>query len=367
MARAWPFNFGIAPFLDGVAWPSTLNMATMTEENVGARSASLKPGSDMRARVLVARAVFPDIVEKLQSVADVEYTQDDRIDPPEVLLARLRDKHGAFITNSERIDSALLDACPDLRVISTMTVGVDHIDLDACAVRGVIVTHAPDVLTETTADFGFALLLAAARQIGDAERFLRAGKWHKWSYDLFAGSDVHGTTLGIVGMGRIGQAIARRAAFGFGMKVLYHNRKPLPSTVEQECRAAYRGLDDLLHESDHVLLALPYSPTARHLIGEREIAAMRQGATLINVARGGVVDEEALVRALHRGHLGAVGLDVFEGEPHVNPALLAAPRVVLTPHIASSSIPTRRAMVKLAVDNLIAVLQGRPPLTPFNA
>lgn len=339
----------------------------MTEKHLGVPNPGLNLRGGARARVLVARAAFPDIVARLQSVADVEYTEDDRIDPPEVLRARLRDKHGAFITNSERIDAKLLDACPDLRVISTMTVGVDHIDLDACAARGVIVTHAPDVLTETTADFGFALLLAAARQVGDAERYLRAGKWHQWSYDLFAGSDVHGTTLGIVGMGRIGQAIARRAAFGFAMRVLYHNRKPLPSQTEHECRAAYRSLEDLLHESDHVLLALPYSPTARHLIGERELAAMRQGATLVNVARGGVVDEEALVQALQRGHLGAAGLDVFEGEPRVNPALLAAPRVVLTPHIASSSIPTRRAMVALAVDNLIAVLQGMPPLSPFNA
>jgi gluconate 2-dehydrogenase len=323
--------------------------------------------SDGPLRVLVARAVFPDIIEPLRTLAEVETTPDDVIATPEALRQRLADKHGAFITGSERIDAALLDACPSLKVVSTMTVGVDHIDLAACAERGVTVTHAPDVLTETTADFGFTLLLAAARQVGDAERYLRAGQWKKWSVDLFAGADVHGATLGIVGMGRIGQAIARRAACGFDMRVLYHNRHRLETEVEQACRAEYRSLDDLLRQSQHVLLALPYSAAAYHLIGVRELALMQPGATLVNVARGGVIDEAALAAALHSGHLGAAGLDVFEGEPSVNPALLAAARTVLTPHIASASIPTRRAMVQLAVDNLMAVLQGRPPLTPVRA
>lgn len=320
--------------------------------------------TSQRPRVLVARAVFPDIVAQLEAVAEVDSSADDAISSPEQLRQRLSDKQGAFITGSERIDAALLDACPELKVVSTMTVGVDHIDLAACAECGVIVTHAPDVLTETTADFGFALLLAAARQVGEAERYLRDGKWRKWSVDLFAGADVHGATLGIVGMGRIGQAIARRAALGFNMRVLYHNRKPLSHRIEGGLRAEYRPLDDLLRESRHVLLALPYSPQAHHLIGPHELAQMQPGATLVNIARGGVVDEAALAQALHSGHLGAAGLDVFEGEPCVNPALLAAPRLVLTPHIASSSIPTRRAMAQLAVDNLVAVLQGKPPLTP---
>ena len=323
--------------------------------------------STVRPRVLVARAAFADILAELESVADVEYTADDHIDTPTQLRARLADKHGAFITNSERIDAALLEACPQLRVVSTMTVGVDHIDLAACAARGVVVTHAPDVLTETTADFGFGLLLAAARQMADAERYLRAGQWRQWSYGLFAGADVHGTTLGIVGMGRIGQAIARRAVHGFGMRVLYHNRHRLDDALEAQHRAAWRTLPELLDESDHLMLALPYSASVRHLIGAPQLAQMRPGATLVNIARGGVVDEAALAAALHAGHLGAAGLDVFEGEPAVNPVLLRAPRVVLTPHIASASIPTRRAMVKLAVDNLIAVLQGRAPLTPAGA
>ncbi|WP_013122246.1 D-glycerate dehydrogenase [Thiomonas sp.] len=320
--------------------------------------------ADGPLRVLVARAVFPDVIEPLRAVAEVETTPDDAIATPEALRQRLADKHGAFITGSERIDAALLDACPQLLVVSTMTVGVDHIDLAACAERGVIVTHAPDVLTETTADFGFALLLAAARQVGEAERYLRAGQWKKWSVDLFAGADVHGATLGIVGMGRIGQAIARRAAHGFNMRVLYYNRRRLAAHLEDDLRASYRELPELLRESRHVLLALPYSPAAYHLIGATELAQMQPGATLVNIARGGVVDETALAHALQSGHLGAAGLDVFEGEPAVNPALLAAPRLVLTPHIASSSIRTRRAMAQLAVDNLVAVLQGQPPITP---
>ena len=322
------------------------------------------PNPVSRPRVLVARAAFADIIDQLREVADVELSPDDAICSPSQLRARLADKQGAFITGSERIDAALLDACPQLRVVSTMTVGVDHIDLAACAARGVVVTHAPDVLTETTADFGFALLLAAARQVSAAEHYLRNGQWTRWSYDLFAGADVHATTLGIVGMGRIGQAIARRAAHGFKMRVLYHNRSRIAPELEQDCRAEWASLDALLAHSDHLLLALPYSPAVHHLIGADQLARMKPGATLVNIARGGVVDEAALVAALHSGHLGAAGLDVFEGEPRVNPLLLQAPRVVLTPHIASASIPTRRAMVQLAVDNLLAVLQGRPPLTP---
>lgn len=323
------------------------------------------PTPSPRRRVLAARAAFADILAQLDTVADVTHNPEDRVYTPAELRALLADKHGAFITASERIDRELLAACPQLRVISTMTVGYDHIDVAACRQQGIVVTHAPDVLTETTADFGFALLLAAARRVTEAERHLRAGQWTRWSVDFFAGADVHGSVLGIVGMGRIGQAIARRAALGFDMRVLYHNRNRLPEAIEADCGGAqHRALQDLLTESDHVLLALPYSPQAYHLIGAGELALMKPGATLVNIARGGVVDEAALAQALHNGRLGAAGLDVFEGEPAVNSVLLAAPRLVLTPHIASSSLPTRRAMARLAVDNLLAVLQGRPPLTP---
>ncbi len=317
-----------------------------------------------RLRVLVARKLFDDVLEPLAAACELQTNPDDRTASPQELRDWMRDKQGALITGSERIDSALLDACPQLRVVSTMTVGYDHIDVAACAQRGVVVTHAPDVLDETTADFGMALLLGAVRQIGEAERYLRAGRWTNWSASLFAGSDVHGTTLGIVGMGRIGRAVARRAALGFGMRILYHNRRRLDESLERESGASYRGLHELLQQSDHVLLALPYSAEARHLIGAGQLALMRRGATLVNIGRGGLVDEPALAAALHSGHLGAAGLDVFEGEPTPNPVLLEAPRLLITPHIASASLPTRRAMVRLAVDNLLAVLGGGAPLTP---
>lgn len=320
-----------------------------------------------RPRVLVARKLFDDVLEPLRQACQVQFNDDDRIADPAQLRAWMSDKDGALITGSERIDAALLEACPRLRVVSTMTVGFDHVDVGACARRGIVVTHAPDVLTQTTADFGIALLLAAARQIGDAERYLRAGEWRSWSADLFAGSDVHGSTLGIVGMGRIGREVARRAALGFGATILYHNRSRLSEDLERPIGARYCSLDALLEQSDHVLLALPFSVQARHLIGREQLARMRRGATLVNIGRGGLVDEPALAQALHSGHLGAAGLDVFEGEPRVDPVLLGAPRLVLTPHIASASLPTRRAMVRLAMDNLLAVLAGRPALTPVAA
>ncbi|HRH89627.1 MAG TPA: D-glycerate dehydrogenase, partial [Rubrivivax sp.] len=224
----------------------------------------------------------------------------------------------------------------------------------------------PDVLTETTADFGFALMMAAARRIAESEHFLRAGRWTRWGHDMFAGADVHGATLGVLGMGRIGQAIARRAALGFGMPVLYHNRSPLDPAIEAQLGARYVGKDTLLREADHLVLVLPYSAQSHHAIGAAELALMKPSATLTNIARGGIVDDAALAQALRERRLAAAGLDVFEGEPQVHPELLRLPNVVLTPHIASASLPTRRAMARLAADNLIAALgqgphAGAPP------
>jgi gluconate 2-dehydrogenase len=231
---------------------------------------------------------------------------------------------------------------------------------------GVLGTNAPDVLTETTADFGFALLMATARRVTESEHFLRAGMWTRWSYDMFSGAEVHGSTLGILGMGRIGQAIARRGALGFGMQVIYHNRTPLSPALEQECKARYVSKEELLKTADHLMLVVPYSAASHHAIGAAELAQMKPTATLINIARGGVVDDAALAQALKDRVIAAAGLDVFEGEPSVHPALLQVPNVVLTPHIASATEGTRRAMAALAIDNLVGYLvQGRA-VTPLN-
>jgi len=222
------------------------------------------------------------------------------------------------------------------------------------------------VLTETTADFGFALMMSAARRMAESEHFLRRGEWSKWAYDMFIGSDVHGATLGILGMGRIGQAIARRGALGFGMQVIYHNRSRLPADQEAPLGARYVDKATLLREADHLVIVVPYSAASHHAIGAAELALMKPSATLTNVARGGVVDDAALAAALRERRIAAAALDVFEGEPKVNPALLTVPNVVLTPHIASATVATRRAMADLAADNLIAALTGGRPPTPIN-
>ena len=285
--------------------------------------------------------------------------------------AACRARRGLFATGSERVDAALLDACPELRAVCNMAVGYNNIDVDACTARGVVVTNTPDVLTETTADFGFALMMAAARRIAEGEHFLRSGAWKKWSYDMLTGSDVHGATLAILGMGRIGQAIARRGALGFGMRVIYHNRTRLDAAVEQALGARYVSKEALLGEADHLVLVLPYSAASHHAIGAAELALMKPTATLTNIARGGIVDDAALAAALRERRIAAAGLDVYEGEPRVHPDLLTLPNVVLTPHIGSATVATRLAMADLAADNLIAALGCGPrplrPPTPVNA
>ncbi|KQX84929.1 2-hydroxyacid dehydrogenase [Variovorax sp. Root473] len=320
--------------------------------------------SSSKPKILVARAVFPETLARLAQHFEVESNQADETWSKDQLIAKLQGKQGAFTTGSERIDAAVLDACPELKICANMAVGYNNFDVDAMAARGVLGTNAPDVLTETTADFGFALLMATARRITESEHFLRAGKWEKWSYDMFAGSDIHGSTLGIIGMGRIGQGIARRGAHGFGMNVIYHNRSRLDAALEAECKARYVGKEELLKTADHVVLVVPYSPASHHTIGAAEIALMKPTATLVNIARGGIVDDAALAVALREKRIAAAGLDVFEGEPKVHPDLLTVPNVVLTPHIASATVPTRRAMADLAADNLIAWGSGKGPLTP---
>ncbi|ASL76491.1 D-glycerate dehydrogenase (plasmid) [Ralstonia solanacearum] len=325
----------------------------------------------MRPSVLVTRATFPDIANRLREHFDVTDNPSDTILSPSELIARLQGKQGVMSTGSERIDAALLDACPQLKAVCNVGVGYNNIDVAACTARGVVVSNTPDVLTQTTADFGFALMLATARRITESERFVRRGEWQKTGiHDQMLGSDIYGATLGILGMGRIGQAIARRAALGFEMQVIYHNRSPLEAETEARAHARYVDKDTLLRESDHLILVLPYSPEAHHTIGPAELARMKPTATLTNIARGGIVDDAALAQALRQGTIAAAGLDVFEGEPRIHPDLLALDNIVLTPHIGSASVNTRRAMAALTVDNLIAALgygprAGQPP-TPVN-
>ena len=320
-----------------------------------------------KPRILVTRAIFPEVIDRLSAHFEVEANLADDLWDRAELLRRLQGKVGVFTTGVERMDAALLAQCPELKICANMTVGYNNFDLDAMTAAGVLGTNAPDVLTETTADFGFALLMATARRVTESEHFLRAGQWTRWSYDMFSGAEVHGSTLGILGMGRIGQAIARRGALGFGMQVIYHNRSPLSAALEQECKARYVSKQELLAQADHLVLVVPYSAASHHSIGAPELAMMKPTATLVNIARGGIVDDAALAQALKNRVIAAAGLDVFEGEPSVHPDLLTVPNVVLTPHIASATEGTRRAMADLAVDNLVGYLVHGRAVTPLNA
>lgn len=316
----------------------------------------------MKPSILIARAIFPEVISRLSAHFEVESNQDDRVFTPQELAGKMQGKSGVLCTASARFNEELLAHLPELRAIANMAVGYDNLDLPACTARGILATNTPDVLNESTADFGWALLMATARRVTESEHWLRAGKWDKWRYDYFLGSDVHGSTLGIIGMGRIGQAIARRS-MGFDMRVIYHNRSRL--SPEQEAHAnhaQYVSKDELLSSADHVMLVLPYSAASHHTIAEAELARMKSTATLVNLARGGIVKDVALIDALRRKTIAAAGLDVFENEPKFHPDFLTLDNVVLTPHIASATEPTRLAMANCAADNLIAALcNQRPP------
>lgn len=265
---------------------------------------------------------------------------------------------------TDRIDEALLARCPNLRVVANVAVGVDNIDLAACAARNVIVTNTPDVLTEATADVAFGLLLSAARRITEGDRLVRAGGWTQWTPTFMLGTRVHGATLGIVGLGRIGKAMARRAR-GFGMPVLYTQRRRIePEAMERALGATWvASLDDLVANADVVSIHVPLTEDTRHLFDAARLAKMKKGSVLVNTARGPIVDEAALARALEHGPIAAAGLDVFEAEPHVHPALLARPNAVLSPHIGSADSPTRIAMARVAAENVLRVLAGEAPLS----
>ncbi len=319
-----------------------------------------------RPRVWVSQPLFDDVVARLEEHFEVVSASDVAEYTPEQISTALSGASGALVTLNERIGSEQIAAAPQLRAVANVGVGYNNLDIPVLFAAGITATNTPEVLTETTADFGFALLMATARRITESERWLREGHWRQWSFQTMLGADLHGSTLGILGMGRIGQGIARRAS-GFDMRVLYHNRSRLPETIEREARASYVEFDELLAQADHLALVLPYSKESHHIVDATGLAKMKPTATLVNIARGGIVDEDALAG----GKLAAAGLDVFEGEPAINPRLLELRNVVLTPHIASGSLATRRAMVSLAVDNLIAALgygphAGAPP-NPISA
>lgn len=316
-----------------------------------------------RQRVVLSRRIFPELVDALRADFDVVDNQADAVWTADDLACALREADGALLTAGDRVDDALLAQCARLKVVANIAVGYNNFDLEACTRRGVCATNTPDVLNEATADHAWALLLAAARRVAESERWLRAGLWKRWTFEMFLGVEISGTTLGIVGMGRIGRAIARRAT-GFRMPVIYHNRTRLSSDAEDG--ATYVDFGELLREADHVILVVPYSPAVYHMIDAAALAQMKPGAVLVNIARGGVVDDAALVAALRAGRIGAAGLDVFENEPALHPGLLELENVVMTPHIASSTRATRAAMAALAIDNLRAALRGEMPPSLLN-
>jgi glyoxylate reductase len=308
--------------------------------------------------------VLPDEARRLIPADwSVDYNPGDTPLPKVELMKRLRGKDGLICQIISTVDDDVLGASDRLRVVANVAVGYNNIDVAAARRRGIVVTNTPDVLTETTADFAWALLMAAARRVVEADQYARSGQWTAWKWDLLWGQEVHGKTLGVVGFGRIGRAVARRAG-GFAMRILYCDDVQAAPGVEQELRATYAPLDTVLRESDFVTLHTPLLPETRHLMNEANLRKMKRTAILVNAARGPIVEEPALVRALSEGWIAGAGLDVFEHEPHIDPGLLPLPNLVLAPHIASASAETRIAMGTLAARNCIAVLEGKPPITP---
>ena len=312
-------------------------------------------------KILITRAVFPEIVAQLRARFDVVTNPDDTPWSPDEIAARLAGCSGAMSTVLCRFDDSVFARAPELKVVANIAVGYNNIDVASATRRGIRVTNTPGVLDDTTADLTWALLMSAARRTAEADAYVRRGDWKvAFAMNAFLGADIHHATLGIIGMGRIGQAVARRA-MGFDMRVLYYNRTRLPEAAEASLRATRVERDELLAQSDFVVVMAPYSPATHHLIGAPEIAKMKRGAILINSARGGVVDDAALGEALKAGRIAGAGLDVFEGEPKLDPGYLALHNVVMTPHIGSASRPTRLRMCEVAIANMAAVLDGREP------
>ena len=319
----------------------------------------------MKPRAFVTRKVYPQAVAILQEDCVVDYRDTLEVADPETLRKKLQHADGVVCQLTDAMTDELMAAAPKLKVISQVAVGYDNVDVAAATARGIVVTHTPGVLTESTADLTFALLLGVARRVTEAERYLRAGKWKRWDIDLLAGIDLCGKTLGIIGMGRIGKAVARRAQ-GFSMRILYSSPNPLPENEALELRAQHVPLRMLLQISDFVSVHVPYREATHHLIGIDELSIMKRGAFLVNTSRGPVVHEAALVAALEEGMLSGAGLDVFEEEPKVHEGLLARDDVVLLPHIGSATVATRTRMCTLAAENCVAVLKGERPKNPVN-
>jgi glyoxylate reductase len=317
----------------------------------------------MAKSIFISNVLPSEAISLIPKDVLVDYNDSQAPLPKRDLIDRLKNKDGLICQIVSVIDDEVLAAVPTLKVVANVAVGYNNIDVAAARRRGVIVTNTPDVLTETTADFAWALLMSTARRVLEADRYARSGQWDRWQWDLLWGVDVHGKTLGVVGFGRIGRAVARRA-LGFNMRVLYQDAVRADAAAEQELRATQADLDTVLRESDFVTLHTPLLPETRHLMGERTLRLMKKSAILVNASRGPVVDEAALVRALTEGWIAGAGLDVFEEEPKIHPGLAPLANVVLAPHIASASRDTRLAMAALAVRNCLAVLDGKPPLTP---
>ncbi len=319
----------------------------------------------MKPKVLVTREVFDEVLEYLAQYFEVTSNQSDVPMDPGTLAANLSDKQGAIITLTDRIDPSLLARCQKLKAVCNIAVGYNNIDLEACTKARVMATNTPGVLDDTTGDFSWTLILATARRLTEAEAYLRAGQWDGWKLKQFLGLDVHHATLGIFGLGRIGQVVAKRA-IGFEMKVIYHDIRRATPEIEQACRASFVNKDELLAQADIVTIHVPYSSVTHHLIGKQELERMKPTAILINASRGGVVDDVALIGALRKGSIAGAGLDVFENEPKLNPGFLELKNVVLAPHIASSSRATRLKMAMLAAQNLVAALTGGTPPNLLN-
>jgi glyoxylate reductase len=314
----------------------------------------------MSAGILVTRELPPEAMAVLESHAPVEvHRRATPLTKPE-LMEQLGDKDALVCQLTQRVDAEVLAAGEKLRVVANVAVGYDNIDVAAATARGIAVTNTPGVLDETTADFTWALLLAVARRVVEADRLARSGEWKGWDLMLLLGADIHGKTLGILGLGRIGQRVARRAR-GFGMQVLYHDVSRVPNETERELGVEWVEMERLLHEADFVTLHVPLTAETRHLIGAGELAWMKRTAYLINASRGPVVDEAALAAALEQRKIAGAALDVFEDEPRIHPKLLTLPNVVLAPHIASASVETRTRMAVMAAENTVAVLTGRRP------